>query len=362
MADDEQGRLRTLREVCRKVGVLSTALETKGELWQDSVDTLARGRNPLSSLTERIGIPDISIVFKLLAKAHRYDLVLLDGGERADILYLAIAGMLPWIRTPHVITDAHWQKGDGVEHLLQRLLLRLGRRLTVQVQPHSTEEIPLYHELFGVPLETLHAVPWSTTLEGHDVSEARPDERGDVLTGGISFRDYETLFAGVRGLDLRLDVGLPNHALSDKVTRLAHDLPNVVFHRDWSKAQFTRKMAGCRVFALPIVPGLTRCTADQSILNAMYFGRIVVATNAIGSRAYIEHGVNGFLVPERSPAAWAQTLQMVRGLDDARYQAIGARAAHDARVRFSESLRIIRMMEGALAAVPSARSAMAARA
>jgi glycosyltransferase involved in cell wall biosynthesis len=352
---NELERGNNLRAVCRKLRVLSTVPATKSAFWLDSVETVFTARNGLSDLTERIGIPDLSVILKLLVMARHYDLVLLTGGERADILYLALAGLMPWIRTPHVITDAHWQKSEGIAYFFQRLLLRLGRRLTVQVQPHSTEEIALYHELFGVPRETLHAVPWSTTLTGHDVSDARPDERGDVLTGGTSFRDYETLFAGLRGLDLRLDVGLPNDPTSEEVIRLARDLPNVVFHHDWSNAQFIRKMAGCRAFALPIVPGLTRCTADQSILNAMYFGRIVVATDSIGSRAYIRHGVNGFLVPERSPAAWAETLQMVRRLDDARYRAIGERAAHDARVRFSESLRLIRTLESALAALPEPR-------
>jgi glycosyltransferase involved in cell wall biosynthesis len=348
----EVERRNRLRETCSNLRVLSTVPATKSEFWCNSVETVFAERHPLSDLTNRIGIPDLAVILKLLAKANEYDLVLLTGGERADILYLALAGLLPWIRTPHVITDAHWQKSDGIAYLLQKLLLRLGRRLTVQVQPHSREEIPLYHDLFGVPIEALRAVPWSTTLTGHDVSDARPEERGDVLTGGLSFRDYETLFAGLRGLDLRLDVGLPNDPPAETVKRLADGLSNVVFHTDWSNEQFIRKMAGCRVFALPIVPGLTRCTADQSILNAMYFGRIVVATDSIGSRAYIQDGVNGFLVPERSPAAWAETLQMVRGLDEAGYRAIGTRAAHDARGRFSESLRLIRTLESALAALP----------
>ena len=344
-------RIEALQESCARQRILSTLPFTKTEWWVKSVETLATRRNALSQLTSRAGIPDITVLFKLLAKAHRYDLVLLTGGERVDLLYLAIAGLLPWIRTPHVIVDAHWQKSDGAAYWLQRLLLRLGRRLMAQVQPHSDEEIPIYHDLFGVPLEALHAIPWSTSLIGHDVSAARPDEAGDfVLTGGLSFRDYDTLLAAFAKVDLELQVGLPNDPAAREIIARGRALPNVELHTDWSNAQFIRKMAACRVFALPIEPGLTRCTADQTILNAMYFGKVVIATSSIGSRAYIEDGVNGFLVPEKSVGAWIEILQRTQAMSDDEYRAIGDRAAEDARVRYNEPLRLARTLEAALAA------------
>jgi glycosyltransferase involved in cell wall biosynthesis len=354
--DQLQERIGTLREECARVRVLSTLPFSKVPFWTECVETLPARRNFLSRLTDRVGIPDITLLFRLLARAHRYDLVLLAGGERVDLFYLALAGLLPFLRTRHVIVDAHWQRSRGLAYLLQKLLLRFGRRLTAQVQPHSTEEIPIYHGLFGVPLDKLHAVPWSTSLIGHDVSPARPDEPGGfVLTGGLSFRDYETLLAAVDGLDLRVEIGLPNQPAAQRIVERGRGLPNVACHTDWSNAQFIRKMAACRVFALPIEPGLTRCTADQTILNAMYFGKVVVATSSIGSRAYIDDGVNGLLVPEKSVTAWRETLQRVYAMPDEKYREIGRRAAHDARALHSEPLRLVRTLEGALAAARSTR-------
>jgi glycosyltransferase involved in cell wall biosynthesis len=304
----QQERVGKLREAAARYRILSTLPYTKIGWWTESVETLPSKKNLLTRFTQRAGIPDASILWKLLARAPKYDLVLLTGGERIDLIYLALAGLIPLIRTPHVIVDAHWQKSEGVAYWLQKTLLRMGRRLMVQVQPHSTEEIPLYHDIFGIPRELLKAIPYSTSLIGHDVSPARPEELGDfILTGGISFRDYDTLLAALRGLDLNVEVGLPRHPLSNPVIERGRDYPNVKFHTTWSNAQFIRKMAECRVFALPIVPGLTRCTADQTILNAMYFGKIVIATDSIGSRVYIQDGVNGFLVPESSVDGWRET-------------------------------------------------------
>jgi glycosyltransferase involved in cell wall biosynthesis len=252
-----------------------------------------------------------------------------------------------------VIADAHWQKADGIAYQLQKLLLRLGRRLTVQVQPHSVEETVVYHELFGIPREQLRAVPWSTTLMGHDVSPAKPEEAGEfVLTGGTSFRDYPTLLEAVRGLDLHLKIGVPQRLLSRGLADRLSGFPNVSVHTNWTNAQFIRQMASCRVFALPIQPGLTRSTADQTILNAMYFGKIVVATDSIGPRIYIKDGVNGFLVPEASVSRWRETLEKVQRLSDNELAEIGRRAAYDARVRFNEPLLLVRTLEEALDAAP----------
>jgi glycosyltransferase involved in cell wall biosynthesis len=346
-AQRERIRGLTARRAGRRI--LSTLPFSKTEFWAEHVETVPAARNLLSPLTERVGIPDLSILFKLAAKAHEYDLVLLTGGERIDLLYLAVAGLLPWVRTPHVIVGAHWQKAEGLGYLVQKLLLRLGRRLTAEVQPQSTEEVAIYAEAFGVPTERLNAIPWSTSLGGHDVSPATAGEVGPyILTGGLSFRDYYTLFEAIKGTDLRLEVGLPDHPSAARIVARGRQQPNVDVHTDWSNAQFVRKMAGCRFFALPIEPGLTRCTGDQTILNAMYFGKIVVATDSIGARVYIKDGVNGFLVPEGSVEAWKEALTRVSALDEDQREAIGRRAAYDARVLFNEPLRLVRTLEAAL--------------
>lgn len=129
---------------------------------------------------------------------------------------------------------------------------------------HSTEEVAIYHEVFKIPLAALHTVPWITTLIDHDVSPAREDEASEVvLTGGLSFRDYHTFFQAVRGLDVKVEVGLPQSRSSGEVIALGRDCSNVSIYTTWSNEQFSRKMAGCRIFAMPIAPGLTRSTGTR---------------------------------------------------------------------------------------------------
>jgi glycosyltransferase involved in cell wall biosynthesis len=343
LADQEQ-EIARLRASCKPYKILSTLPYTKVDFWTEVVTTIPYRRNFLSRWTSRLGIPDLTVPIRLLRHAPRADVVLLAGGERGDVLYAALAGLLPWIRTPHIIVDAHWQKDEGVAYLLQKLLLRLGNRLIVEVQPHSEEEIAIYHAVFAVPRSKLRAIPWSTSLLGYTVEPRKGDF---ILTGGMSFRDYPTFFAAIQQLPFPVKVGLPAN-VSLKETMPGHAAsPHLTIHTNWSNADYIAQTAQCRVFAMPIQPGLTRCTADQTILNAMGLGKVVVATDSIGSRAYITHGVNGFLVPESSVQDWVKTLTEVYQLSDREYERIGQQAAYDAKVRYNERLRLARILQSA---------------
>src|SRR5262245_25066921 len=63
----QQERIRKLRAHCANLRILSTLPFTKTAFWAESVETLAPRRNFLSRFTERAGIPDISVLFKLIA-------------------------------------------------------------------------------------------------------------------------------------------------------------------------------------------------------------------------------------------------------------------------------------------------------
>lgn len=341
--------------------ILSTLPYGKAPFWNRVVTTVLHRPNFLTPLTRKIGIPDLSVIFRLLARAHRYHVVLLAGGERADLVYAALAGLCPWIRTPHVIVDAHWQKAEGLGGRLQRLLLSLASRVIVQVQPHSIEEVDIYHREFGIPLAKLRAIPWSTSLIGYQLPPCSRDE-GYILSGGHSFRDYPVFIKAAGELGLRVKLGISAQELGPNLRALVARYPRISLHSDWSNDAYFRQMAGCTVYAMPIQQGLTRATADQTILNAMHLGKVVVATDSIGSRIYIKDGINGFLVKEPTEQNWMAVLQHAVSLGDPQYAAIGDQAGFDAQVQFNEFVRLGRTLDNVLEILdPGHRASWAVR-
>lgn len=327
-----------------KFRILSTLPYPKIAFWNRVVTTVASSRNFLTPLTRKIDIPDIFIVFRLLARANKYQIVLLTGGERADLVYAALSSLCPWIHTRNVIVDAHWQKAGGVFGTLQTVLLRLARRKLAQVQPHSKEEIDIYSAAFAIPTKIMKAIPWSTALIGYNLTPSTP-EQPLILSGGFSLRDYETFIPAAAASGAHTRLGVPASEVDASLRALVAKYPSVELHTDWSNMTYYQQMAGCSVYAMPIQQGLTRSTADRTILNAMYFGKIVVATDSIAPRIYIEHGVNGFLVQEPTVEAWTEALRTALSLSSNERLRITERASYDAKVSFNEDMRLARTLE-----------------
>jgi glycosyltransferase involved in cell wall biosynthesis len=336
-----------IEQACRRYSIVSTLPYRKVPFWTRIVREIPSNPGMLGRITRLLGIPDPTLIARLLYVAPRADLVLLTGGERADLIYAAIASLCPWVRTPHVVVDAHWQRADGIGHALQRLLLRLSRRVVHQIQPHSEEEVPIYAEIFGIESKRLYAIPWSTSLLGHAVDGPDSDD-GFILAGGFSFRDYAVFLPAAAGCGFPVRIGIPASQVTPALRAQVAAMERVSLHTDWSNAEYLHQMKRCKVFAMPIVQGLNRSTADQTILNAMFFGKPVVASDSIGPRIYIRHGENGFLVREPSVQAWGMALKAACSLPPADKQSLAARAAYDARVHFNEEFRLARTIDAAL--------------
>jgi glycosyltransferase involved in cell wall biosynthesis len=344
--------LESISQACASVRILSTLPFTKTVEWRDAVRTLSPRRRWLQPLWNRIGFSDPLLLPKLLWHSRRADVVLLNGGERIDLLYLALAGLAPWIRAPHLIVDAHWQPHGGLVGWIQRLVLRLGRRVLFEAQPHSPEEVEIYTRHFGLPPEKVNPLPWSTSLNGYDI-QASEHRREEAVSGGFSYRDYPTLFEAIRLCRLPLRVGLPPSAATEAARKQAADCPQIEIVSDWSFRSYWQAVADARIFVMALTPGLKRCSADQTLLNAMSFGTVVVATDSISSRLYIRNGENGYLVPENDPHALAERLQQVFALTPEAYARISRQAALDVATHFREDQRLARTLERALAAARS---------
>jgi hypothetical protein len=79
-----------------RLRILSTLPFCKVGFWRDSVESVEAnahsGREILGRSWRRLGVPDPTVISRLMRRAPRADVVLINGGERADLFYLALAG------------------------------------------------------------------------------------------------------------------------------------------------------------------------------------------------------------------------------------------------------------------------------
>jgi alpha-maltose-1-phosphate synthase len=181
----------------------------------------------------------------------------------------------------------------------------------------------------GVPEDKLHVLPYGVRLDRFHPSTPPPRDSFEVLfAGSVSLRKgvpyLLEAFAQLQHPRKHLTlVGSVQPEIRSLLARLPTTLPtdNVTFTGSIPQPLLAERMSASHVLVLPsIEEGLALVQAQ-----AMACGCPVLATPATGAEDLFRDGVEGFLVPERDPAALATRLQQLADDPDLR-EAMSERA------------------------------------
>jgi glycosyltransferase involved in cell wall biosynthesis len=149
-----------------------------------------------------------------------------------------------------------------------------------------------------------------------------------IFSGGRSMRDYGTLLETLRQLKASAIIAASRTAVDEQV------IPeNIRLYCDVPEQVFADLMMQASIVVVPLQP--VDFDAGQSVvLQAMCYGKPVIATNTAGLTEYIDHGKTGLLVPPSDPSALASAIKSL--LDDsALASAIGTEARRVYQQRYS---------------------------
>jgi hypothetical protein len=305
------------------------ALRGAGEWLPAGVDVLDRTRIARWDLMRRI-----------VGGAERYDAVLLNGSGRLDEIAAVLLAQKR-SKVPVVIADATWQRGTWwLDRVACRAGIRALDRPTVTYAVLSTAELELFPRTWGVDPERVAFTPFCYTLTEAEL--AQPTRRGGgVFAGGDSMRDYGPLIEAAAALKAEVTVAArrPMRAWRRRAEENVHLGPV-------PQARFLELMRASDAVVVPLQAGIERSAGQQTYLNAMAMGKVVVVTDSPGARDYVEDGVSGLIVPPGDARALASALELA--LDPARRSAaevMGERARAVARTRFRPIDHIIGVLD-----------------
>ncbi len=162
---------------------------------------------------------------------------------------------------------------------------------------HSPTVARRYSRGYNVPEAKIRPVRFHHSLCGYSFEVQQGDY---VFAGGDSMRDYQTLIRAADGTGI--PVVIATRRPKPEV------LPSNVRYGPVSPEEFRQLMAGARFVVLPLDMTNFRTTGQQTYLNAMALGKLVIVTDTEDAAFYIEHQRTGILTPTRDVEALREAI------------------------------------------------------
>jgi glycosyltransferase involved in cell wall biosynthesis len=220
-------------------------------------------------------------------------------------------------------------------------LARFGLRSVSRVVVFTPGEVEQYQRLLSLPPEAISYCPhgWYDPMRWYDPekrtkSTALARAGRFIFTSGRSYRDYGTLARAIDGTEVKTMV-------SGRAFNLAGiDFPKNLEATGWlTERDFQDYLYRSSFYVVPLQP-ITFAGGDSSVLQAMSFGKAVVATRAPSTETYIENGQTGLLVePGDVEGMRRAIIHLWRNPDEA------IRMGKEARRRFEEKHTIDKLAQ-----------------
>ena len=264
----------------------------------------------------------------LKTRKSTYDLVIAWGGQNG-FTYAFLRSLFGQKQPPLIILSFNLQ--GVLSHFPG--LARFGMRSVSRVVVFTPSEVEQYRRTLSLATGAISYCPhgwfdpmrWYVPRENPESGTPAQDVKF-IFTSGRSYRDYETLARAVEGTDVCVKVS------SRPFNLTGFELPKNMEAMGWLDYRVAQDYMYESSFYVVPLQSIAFAGGDSSLLQAMSYGKAVVATRAPSTETYLEHGQTGLLVePGDSENMRKAILHLWQNPDEA------VRMGKEARRRFEEN-------------------------
>ncbi len=174
---------------------------------------------------------------------------------------------------------------------------------------NATGEIEPYARSIGQPAAKVRFIAWPSNIDEPRLIEGRGTY---VFAAGSSLRDWTTFFEAVA------DLGLPCVVVASQNDIKGQKVPeNVDLHLDVPYERYRALLEDARIVVVPLLK-TQRSTGQSCFLEAMSYGKPVIAARVVGAVDYITEGFNGLYYRPGDCADLKEAISKLMGDEDLR--------------------------------------------
>ena len=245
------------------------------------------------SMTTAPGGKSAALAWTAFQRRNDYDVIFTDNEGTGLPLALLLRSTPPG--KPRHACLSHYLSTTS-----KRALFRFGagQRIDTLIV-HSTAQARVATETLGMPAKKVALLPyfaderfWDPALASPDASASRPL----ICSAGLEFRDYTTLIAAARDLDVDVRIGAASHWARHNAFGASAELPANITVDAYNYQQLRDLYASARFVVVPL-RDVDNQAGITTILEAMAMGKAVVVTRTRGQTDVVRDWRSGTAAP-----------------------------------------------------------------
>jgi len=239
-------------------------------------------------------------VFLILCHMRKYDVVVNAPGKGAQLIAFIRAALKMRMPRQIILELMLDEESPSIKWRVKNRFQKFAFSSVDTIFVSSSDEVDTYSKRLGISRGKIKFLPFHTDIIRPEIID-RND--GFIFSAGKTGRDYRTFIEAIKGTDIQAVI------VSDEYHLRGLYIPeNIKVLINIPYDEYVEWLRKCCFVVVPLIK-LVKSTGQVVILEAMGYGKPVIATETTGTVDYINNKHNGLLVPVNDPIALRSSIQ-----------------------------------------------------